>query len=137
MPTGYTMNGQSSFTIAPDTILEFEVIGTSWMCVSKEWELIGAYSSPGVVSIDVSQYRYIRVHTIRPNFQLFSTTEAKIADVLALTNGRTLYALTYYDGALNCQYRIDFDANSNIVNITKTSAGASLSSAIAKIYGMK
>ncbi len=50
MPTGYTMNGQSSFTIAPDTILEFEVIGTAWKCVSNKWELL--WENPNLAPIE-------------------------------------------------------------------------------------
>jgi len=46
LPTGYTMNGQSSFTIAPDTLLEFELIGKAWKCVSNKEELLWENPSP-------------------------------------------------------------------------------------------
>lgn len=58
LPTGQTMNGQSSFTIAPDTLLEFELIGTAWKCVSNEWELFYTFTAFSTgLSIDFAQYK--------------------------------------------------------------------------------
>ena len=46
MPSGKTMNGQATFTIAPDTMLEFEVSGNKWLCISKVQELIWLNPNP-------------------------------------------------------------------------------------------
>ena len=62
------MNGQSSFTIAPDTILEFELIGTAWKCVSKELEKIWTTSDPtshlsGDLTLDgsIEQFKFYEI----------------------------------------------------------------------------
>lgn len=46
LPSGQTMNGQATFTIAPNTLLEFELIGTAWKCVSHEPELLWTNPNP-------------------------------------------------------------------------------------------
>ena len=59
------MNGQSSFTIAPDTILEFELIGTAWKCVSNELEYITEITTAGIKNISYAGFRNLKIDLYR------------------------------------------------------------------------
>jgi len=89
------MNGQTSFTIAPDTILEFELIGTAWKCVSNIPELIWTNPSPssgfGGQSITLAgaieqfrfymcEYRYYMSYN-----RILSTGLIKVGNLMYLT----------------------------------------------------
>jgi hypothetical protein len=71
------MNGQSSFTIAPDTLLEFELIGTAWKCVSSEWELVKTHTT-GAINQPMAQFKQIRVEVFESNGAVEVSTEARI-----------------------------------------------------------
>jgi len=75
------MNGQSSFTIAPDTILEFEVIGTAWKCVSNEWQYVTEFTSDSTISINVKQYKELKMNLYNSLGEMLATTSTPVADI--------------------------------------------------------
>ena len=133
LPTGQTMNGQTSFTIAPDTILEFELIGTAWKCVSKEWEYVGAYSS-GVVNINIAQYKAVKIDITRDSTWIVATSSAEIQKILSLTD-KQLYSHYYYDASYNMRASVKFNSAKTITEISDISNGYVFSGLY--LYGMK
>ena len=104
MPSGYTMNGQSSFTIAPDTILEFEIIGTKWKCVSSEWEKIYTYTSSSGGG-NVSQYKKLRLDFFTYKHEIQNSTIVNITDLQPVSNQRRVTYSCYYQLVNNTVYQ--------------------------------
>ena len=90
LPSGQTMNGQSSFTIAPDTILEFELIGTAWKCVSKEWEYITEITTAGAKNISYAGFRNLKI-------DLYRAESAGVIESVIINEPATAdYILSFY-----------------------------------------
>ena len=104
MPSGYTMNGQSSFTIAPDTILEFEVIGTSWKCVSNEWEKIYTYTG-ATGGGNISQYKTLRLAFVTAPTTSQNSVMTTSSDVESTINQRRIAYRFYFQIADNSVYQ--------------------------------
>lgn len=132
MPTGYTMNGQTSFTIAPDTILEFELIGAAWKCVSNEWEPLYTFESFVTgLTISFAQYESLR-------FELYCTGNYSVASriIKALTTETVRIAFWENWGEARYGGVGVFVSGTNITGIA-TMMWQGLSFASLKIYGMK
>ena len=135
LPSGQTMNGQTSFTIAPDTILEFELIGTVWKCVSNEWEKIGAYSSI-ITPIPMAQYKEVKIEVTRSDRAVMATATSNIDSIISQTLERRLYAQLNYDNIDKCGVYITFDESKNITSIADISGGSYIFGGL-YLYGKK
>jgi hypothetical protein len=136
LPTGQTMNGQSSFTIAPDTLLEFELIGTAWKCVSNEWEFVAEFlSASTTLNVSVAQYRKIQIILFNSVGFIISQEEAIINDIINnyLTTAINVnsYGATYRGGASVQINASKIIVNHNIYDFLEYIFGKT------KIYGMK
>ena len=132
LPSGQTMNGQTSFTIAPDTILEFELIGTAWKCVSKEWEFVISETTFGVKSINMSQYKEIKIELFSAGAGIENTTTAKI-----YSNMNLYPSFGYWDSTNNYYGAIQISFDNLTITYLSSFTWLRRTFSRCKIYGMK